>query len=62
VTWQEGTLNIEIEEKDNASGAIGFNFHCASTDPQVLQTWLGKVGEMVPTTSALMATMGAVAA
>lgn len=57
VRWQDGTLNIEIEEKDNASGVIAFNFHCASVNPQTLREWLAKTAEMVPAANALMTMM-----
>ncbi|HKU14398.1 MAG TPA: hypothetical protein VJQ52_08375 [Steroidobacteraceae bacterium] len=57
VQWQDGLLNIEIDERNNASGVISFNFHRASTDPQALRAWLGRVSEMIPVADTLMATM-----
>lgn len=59
VKWQNGVLNIDIEEQDNVSGIVGFNFHCDSDDTQILRDWLGKVADMIPATDVLMTTMTA---
>lgn len=41
IPWDEGVLNLDIHEREDASALILFNFHKASTTPGELMEWLG---------------------
>ena len=59
VTWNEGVINIEIEERADASGSLTFNFHRDSTMPVEHSNWLGRTDEMVAAAEHLLPIFGA---
>lgn len=46
VAWRPHSLNIDIKEASDASCSVEFNFHCPSSDRDVLTGWLARVDEM----------------
>lgn len=46
LAWNQGTLNLEIQEDETVSGALSFNFHRASSVAADLCEWLAQAEQM----------------
>jgi hypothetical protein len=57
VEWRDGLLNIQCDEKEDASGWVVFNFHLQSTTADKLVAWLASTNAMAELADKLLSQM-----
>jgi hypothetical protein len=55
VRWEQGVLNIQVQETENASGLLVLNFHRQSAEGGELREWLGQLQMMMQEANRLLA-------
>lgn len=54
LSWEPGTLNVEVHQPASGRPLVTVNFHLNSTENRALQDWIGRVEEMHRTTCNLL--------
>lgn len=54
IRWKDGLVNIDIQNAEDASALLAFNFHRSSSNGTELRQWLNSAKEMVQEVSALL--------
>ncbi len=47
IRWEQGVLNLDVQEREDSSALVVFNFHYQSTSSDELSDWFSKFKEMI---------------
>ncbi|MCG7946176.1 MAG: hypothetical protein N0C84_07505 [Candidatus Thiodiazotropha taylori] len=57
IVWDDGVLNLDVHERDDASALVVFNYHKNSNLPGELGDWLGKHAQMLENCATIIDTL-----